>query len=251
METNYSYPQETKKSEGNVLTGLVGALLGAVLGAVAWALISIVTNRVFSLVGLGVGFLVCFGYDLLKGKTGVIRAVIVAICVVLAIVAGDVAYYGWLVNDDYKTTTDLVTNGTNDEIAQYFFTEEAYAQYQAASILDKNYNIALIKDEYTFDSLGEFYQEVYVNQPAVYDEVKSSFVKDLGLSLFFGLLGSFALITSKAKNDKQAAQANQAAIENARVPGVDNDGYVTPDSFNSATVPVNEQNDHKQDPFAL
>ena len=245
METNYVYPQETKKSNGHVLTGLIGALLAAVLGAVIWAFIDVVTERVFALAGLGIGLLVCFGYDLFKGKTGVVRAVIVAICVVLAIVAGELAYYGWLINDEYKDMNDLLTNGTNDEIAQYFFTEDAYAQYQAASIFDKNYNIALIKDEYDADSVGEYFQKVFVSNPDAMSEVKGAFIKDVLQSVFFGLLGSFALIISKAKNDNQAVQTNQVAIENARVPGTDADGYVTAENLE------NVQNDDKQDPFAL
>ncbi len=86
MENN-QYLQEaeavTPVKEGSTARGLIGALIASVVSAVIWAVIGILTDRVFALVGFGIGLLICFGYDLFKGKTGWIRAVIVAICVIL------------------------------------------------------------------------------------------------------------------------------------------------------------------------
>lgn len=95
------------KEKGNVFTGAIGALLGALVGAVAWAAVYIF-GYMASLVGLLIGFLSSKGYDLFKGKPGVTKMVVVAICVVIAVAAGNIGAYAWTLHEVYvEATADL------------------------------------------------------------------------------------------------------------------------------------------------
>lgn len=83
--------QQRKEEEtGSYLSGAVGALLGALIGAVAWALL-LLLGYVASLVGLLIGFLAEKGYNLLKGKQGKGKIVILIIAIILGVVIGNFA----------------------------------------------------------------------------------------------------------------------------------------------------------------
>jgi len=69
---------------------VLGALLGALLGAVAWAIVGIM-GYMASLVGLLIAFLISKGYALLGGKPGKLKIAALIICVILAVVIGNVA----------------------------------------------------------------------------------------------------------------------------------------------------------------
>lgn len=209
METNYEVMEQSEKEQGSVARGLLGALIAALLGAVCWAVIGVLTNKVFAVVGLLVGFMVCFGYDLFKGRDGVARMVIVAVCVVLAVVAGDIGYYGWSIHSWYQEEADLLANGTDDEIAEYYYAPESYEQYKAASKFDKLYAINTLKAEVTVT------EEQYVQNLLSNSEFTASVMKDCGQSIFFGLLGSFGLILSGKK--KKAEEAQPVNFDEARV----------------------------------
>lgn len=80
---------ETRKQEtaGSYGMGLLGALLGSVLGAVVWALV-LLAGYVASIVGLLIGWLSEKGYNLLKGKQGKGKVVILIIAIVFGVVLG-------------------------------------------------------------------------------------------------------------------------------------------------------------------
>ena len=84
------YETLREESTGSYGLGLVGALLGAALGAVVWALI-LLSGFVASIVGLLIGWLADKGYDLLKGKQGKGKIVILIIAVIFGVVAGTLA----------------------------------------------------------------------------------------------------------------------------------------------------------------
>lgn len=88
--------QEQNKLEnrGSYAAGFVGALLGAALGAVAWAAL-LYFGYVASIVGLLIGFLALKGYDLLKGKQGKGKVVILVIAIVLGVLLGTFGGYLW------------------------------------------------------------------------------------------------------------------------------------------------------------
>lgn len=75
---------------GNYLTGLLGALGGAAIGAVVWAIV-LFSGYVASLVGLLIGWLADKGYDLLKGKQGPLKIVILIVAIVFGVVLGTFA----------------------------------------------------------------------------------------------------------------------------------------------------------------
>ena len=97
--------EELKKQErtGSYLRGIVGALLGAVLGAIIWA---VVLNMGFmaAIVGFLIGWLAEKGYDLLKGKQGKAKIVILIIAVILGVLLGNFCA-------DAFTVAGMIQNG--------------------------------------------------------------------------------------------------------------------------------------------
>ena len=75
---------------GSYLSGVLGAFLGALVGSVIWALV-LLAGYVASIVGLAIGFLAKLGYDLLKGKQGKGKIVILILAVFFGVVFGTLA----------------------------------------------------------------------------------------------------------------------------------------------------------------
>lgn len=220
MENNYNYVQEAQEKQGNILGGILGALIGAVIGAVIWAFVGILTDSSFWLVGLAIGAIVAFGYDLLKGRKGVLKIITIVVCVILAVVAGDLVYSTWNINAEYKELNTLLTTGTDDEIAQYFFTAEAYEEYKTLNPLDKKYNIKLIKDEYQVSSLMEFYELAYKGN----SEFKSALIKDMLMSIAAALFGGLTIAFKTNKKEENAQPVNfEEAGTNAEATSEDAD----------------------------
>lgn len=84
------YESQREENTGSYGLGLIGALLGAALGAVVWALV-LLSGFVASIVGLLIGWLADKGYDLLKGKQGKGKLVILILAVIFGVVAGTLA----------------------------------------------------------------------------------------------------------------------------------------------------------------
>lgn len=87
---NYNIYEEPK---GNILSGVIGALIGAILGAVIWALVGML-GYIAAVAGLLIAFLASKGYDLMKGRPGVPKLIILIICVILAVILGNVLCTG-------------------------------------------------------------------------------------------------------------------------------------------------------------
>lgn len=79
--------QQKEERKGSYLMGLVGALLGSAVGAVLWAIV-LNMGYVASLVGLVIGWLAEKGYDLLKGKQGKAKVLILILAVVFGVLLG-------------------------------------------------------------------------------------------------------------------------------------------------------------------
>lgn len=82
--------QKKENGTGSYLTGAVGAFLGALLGAVAWAVV-LSFGYVAALVGLLIGWLADKGYDLLRGKQGKGKLVILILAIIFGVVLGNLA----------------------------------------------------------------------------------------------------------------------------------------------------------------
>lgn len=83
---------QTRKQEatGSYITGLIGALGGSAVGAVLWAIV-LNLGYVASIVGLAIGWLAEKGYNLLKGKQGKAKVLILVVAVVIGVLLGNFA----------------------------------------------------------------------------------------------------------------------------------------------------------------
>ena len=96
MEYNDIYDEP----QGSVLRGAIGAVIGALLGAVVWALVGML-GYIASVVGFVIAFLASKGYDLLKGRPGAPKLVILIICVILAVIVGNLGLAAYQVHQVY------------------------------------------------------------------------------------------------------------------------------------------------------
>lgn len=165
MENNYGYVQEAQENKGSVIGGIVGALIGAAIGAVAWTLVGM-AGYIASIIGFVIAFLASKGYDLLKGRQGTIKMVVLIVCVVFAVGAGTLGTYVWTIHNEYNT--------------------------QLAELSDLERNIYEIPTE------AEFMEELLSDS-----EVQGEMLKDAGLGLVFGIMGSFGLIKASKNGNKQ------------------------------------------------
>lgn len=83
---------ERKAGSGSYLTGTLGAASGAVMGAILWILVARL-GFVSSLVGLIMAFLAKTGYEMLNGRKGRGKAVIIAVAVFLGVVGAVFTFY--------------------------------------------------------------------------------------------------------------------------------------------------------------
>ena len=82
--------QRAENDTGSYGMGLVGALLGSAVGAVLWAVV-LNMGYVASLVGLVIGWLAEKGYNLLKGRQGKAKVLILIIAIVFGVLLGTLA----------------------------------------------------------------------------------------------------------------------------------------------------------------
>ena len=85
-----SNQQEKLQRTGSYASGALGAFLGAALGAVVWAIV-LYAGYVASIVGLLIGWLANKGYDLLKGKQGKGKVVILILAIIFGVLLGTLA----------------------------------------------------------------------------------------------------------------------------------------------------------------
>lgn len=82
--------QKQQPNPGSYLTGAVGAFLGSAVGAVVWAAV-LYAGYVASIVGLLIGWLADKGYNLLKGKQGKGKILILILAVIFGVLLGTFA----------------------------------------------------------------------------------------------------------------------------------------------------------------
>lgn len=89
---------------GSYLTGILGAFLGAAIGAVLWAVV-LNFGYIASVVGLVIGWLAATGYNLLRGKQGKGKVVILIFAVIFGVLLGTFAA-------DAYTLWGMIRDGT-------------------------------------------------------------------------------------------------------------------------------------------
>lgn len=75
---------------GSYVTGLLGSLGGAAIGSVVWAIV-LNLGYVASVVGLLIGWLAEKGYNLLKGKQGKAKVLILILAIIFGVLLGTLA----------------------------------------------------------------------------------------------------------------------------------------------------------------
>lgn len=105
VETKIDAKNEKRREDGagSYGLGIVGALLGAAIGAVLWAIV-LYLGYFASIVGLVIGFLAEKGYNLLRGKQGRGKVVILIFAIIFGVVLGTFAA-------DYITLAEMINTG--------------------------------------------------------------------------------------------------------------------------------------------
>lgn len=182
------YNVETEK-QGSVLRGLVGALIGAVLGAAVWGIVGILTQRVFSLLGFLLGFLCAKGYELLKGREGVAKIVIVILCVILAVVLGEAIFAVGTFHQMYVESIDTAAS----ELEMYGIDLKKLLEENPAEAYDKY-----------------LYTEAEMFKMALEDpEFWSESFKNLAQALLFAAIGAVVVIIDMNKKKQQPLPAGE------------------------------------------
>jgi hypothetical protein len=83
--------------EANYARGLLFAAGGVVAGALVWAALAVATQRMFALIGIGIGALVAFAYKVGAGKVDVSGRAIAAVLSVVSVILGDVVFVAWMI----------------------------------------------------------------------------------------------------------------------------------------------------------
>lgn len=166
-----------KKNRGSVITGFFGALIGALLGAVVWAAVY-VFGYVASLVGFLIGFLSGKGYDLMGGRQSAAKIVIVVLCVILAVAAGNVGAYAWILHGTYQ-----------DELAALSAEELQYVMSEA-----------------------EFF-DMAVKDLMADSEFLADAAKDLGVGLLFAFLGCAGTLKQAGGKKRKARKTEKIEAE--------------------------------------
>jgi hypothetical protein len=127
-DDNESRKQEATGSYGS---GLVGALIGAAIGAILWAVV-LNMGYVASIVGLVIGFLAEKGYNLLRGKQGKGKIIILIVSIIFGVVIGTFAA-------DAITVAGMISEGeanmTYGDIPRFLITLlQADAEYFSAVV---------------------------------------------------------------------------------------------------------------------
>lgn len=194
--------QAIQEKQGSILRGLIGAVLGAILGGALWCAIAIGTETIYSVIGLLVGLVVGFGYDLFKGRKGLARMVIVLVCVLIAAIGGTVVAHAYWLHDWYAEEAEFIATASKEELLRTYYTEEDIATYDSYPTLLQERMLELV--EVTMPSEEEYY-EMFLTDSDYIGEVIGNCVT----SAFFAVLGSFALILNNGKIKKQRASDEQ------------------------------------------
>lgn len=168
LKTEITEEELTQKAQDDdsYAAGATGAFLGALLGAVVWGFV-LCMGYVASIVGLLIGWLANKGYDLLKGRKGKGKIVILALAVIAGVVIGTLG--GYAVGIWMNTNDILKQSGMDPLSASYLF-------------------------------------DIFIDMLAT-DEIVGYIIKDILLGLLFAALGVFTMLkrTSDEVSDTKIA----------------------------------------------
>lgn len=111
VERDVAAAQEEIKSQGNMVTGIIGAILGGIVGAIPWAF-AVYNGWFVGIFGLLIAFAAKKGYELLKGKESKAKAVVIILVAIFSVVVAELG--GWVFSL-------IMEGGTLMESLEYFF----------------------------------------------------------------------------------------------------------------------------------
>ena len=160
------------------------------------------SNQVYVIIGFLIGLLVAKGYELLKGREGKIKYVIVILCIILAVVLSECVYYVVLIEKEIADLPTLVPQVISEEL------------HIPVSMIPAD----LIAE--ATPSRQECY-DIWLSDP----EVRSSFLKDLGISALFAAIGSIGMIAGMGKKKEDAQPVPADALPEQAQPDQDSDDF--------------------------
>ena len=124
-----------EEPRGSVIMGILGAAIGALIGAVIWALVGML-GYIVSVVGLLTAFLASKGYDMLHGRQGKIKVVVLLVCVILAVLLGNAGTAAMQIHQVYQ-----------EEGYSLYINESAFFRLMVPALLeDSDFIGAIVKD---------------------------------------------------------------------------------------------------------
>ena len=181
---------------GSAVKGAFGALTGAILGAIPWMALHVL-GYVTSACGLLIGFLSKWMYSKFGGKRGALRAVIVALAMVFGVVLGQVGGTTARFARNYDTTGGLDHSGMT--CVQYVQCRwDRYIFADQSRVLGNVYDrlVSNLPDAESEDLIDrEEYISMFSSDSYAADraELLREFAAEMGMGIFFGLLGCAGL----------------------------------------------------------
>lgn len=194
---------EAQPKKGSVAKGAVGALLGAVIGAILWGVVYAL-GYVAGVVGLLIGYLSNFFYGKLGGRNSRIRVLIVAIALILGVLLGQAAGITVMFYQSYNEAGGQEALGFTPaqyvEVSwdQYLFADQTETLTRVHEMFVENFPEEDILDKETF---------IEINWDDDYDHIRDEgfreFMINLGMGLFFGVLGCWGLFAQLNKETRR------------------------------------------------
>ena len=185
MENQESIYEE---KQGNLLTGILGALLGVLIGTALWVLVG-VWGYVASIVAWLTAFLAGKGYDLLHGRPGKAKVITIIVMLILSICVGTVG-------------TVAVVGVQSIKEAEEEMNSFELAHFKKLYPNELDYVLEMMQTN---------------------DEIHTEITKSLAVGMLFGALGAYPIVLGdrrkKQKQDSvqpyEAADGAPKSVENA------------------------------------
>ncbi len=168
--------QNNSEKKGSIFLGFIGALIGAAVGAVVWILIGRL-NYISSAVGLVTAYTSAKLYDVFGGRKGTAKVIVLVICVIIAVLVGNIGSCFWQAYDLYK-----------EDVAQY-----------GKLVVHRAYDVR---------NVGEFFLKLMDES-----DNKGVLIEGIVTGLLFAGVGCSGVIVADIKARKaEKAYAREAAV---------------------------------------
>ena len=146
--------ENNRQDNGSYFTGAIGAVLGGLLGAIPWVVL-LYLGYFASVVGFLIGWLANKGYELLRGKNGRGKIVILILVTLMVVIIGNLAV-------DVVVLAEMITSGElpgytyGDILPSIFYMLQTDSEYLSATLV--NLGMGLL---FAFLGLGSILVKTY------------------------------------------------------------------------------------------